>query len=96
MFQLENFRELCIMTLQGRIYWGGGKGGGRVPPIIFLIFVLQNVTKLVLHFTLAAISICPGNKSWSIYELLPNCTSVLSDCHFGFELKNSYYVIINI
>ena len=93
---VRKFQRIMYHDTAGAYLLGGGKGGGRVPPIIFLIFVLQNVTKLVLHFTLAAISICPGNKSWSIYELLPNCTSVLSDCHFGFELKNSYYVIINI
>ena len=48
------------------------------PPIIFLIFVLQNITKLVLQFTFAAISICPGNKTWSIYELPPDCTLLFS------------------
>ena len=66
------------------------------PQKVFLIFVLQNITKLVLHFTFAAISIWLGNKSWSIYELLPDCTSVLPGFHFGFELKNNYYVIVNI
>ena len=79
---------------QGRIYWGAQ--GVRVPPIIFLIFVLQNVTKLVLHFTFVAISICIGNKSWSVYELPPNRISFLPCFPFGFELKNNYYVIINI
>ena len=63
---------------------------------VFLIFVLKNVTKLVLHFTFAAISIWIGNKSRSIYELLPDCTSVLPGFHFGFELKNNYDVIVNI
>ena len=66
------------------------------PPIIFLIFVLQNVAKLVLHFTFTAISICPGNKSWSIYELPPDWALFLPGFHFGFELKNNYCVIINI
>ena len=47
-------------------------------PIIFLIFVLQNVTILVLHFTFVVISICPGNKSWSIYELPPYCALLFS------------------
>ena len=57
---------------------GGGGAGGPGPPIIFLIFVLQNVTKLVLHFTFAAISIYAGNKSWSIYELPPDCALLFS------------------
>ena len=77
-------------------YLLGEAKGARGPPIIFLIFVLQNVTKLVLHFTFAAISICPGNKSWSIYELPPDSTSVLCGFRFGFVLKNNYYVFINI
>ena len=40
----------------------GEPGGPGLPLIIFLIFVLQNVTKLVLRVAFAAISICPGNK----------------------------------
>ena len=68
---------LRCLQFQGRIYWEGGRGPGPTP-IIFLIFVLQNVTKLFLHFTFAVISICPGNKSWSIYELPPDCTLLFS------------------
>ena len=77
-------------------YLLGEAKGAWGPPIIFLIFVLQNVTKLVLHFTFAAISLCPVNKSWSIYELPPDTTSVLCGFRFGFVLKNNYYVFINI
>ena len=76
---------------QGPIYLGGP--GVPRPPNNFSDFVLQNVTKLVLHFTFAAIPICPGNKLWSIYELLPDCTSALPGFHFGFELKNNYVII---
>ena len=66
-----------------------GMPGGPGPQKFFLIFALQNVTKLALHFTYVAISISPSKKSWSIYELPPDCTPVLPSFHFGFELKNN-------
>ena len=70
---------LRCLQFQGHIYWGGKGAGEPSPtPIIFLILFCKNVTKLFLHFTFAAISICPGNKSWSIYELPPDCTLLFS------------------
>ena len=55
-----SFRALYIISV---VYLLEGEPGGPgLPLIIFLIFVLQNVTKLVLRVAFAAISICPGNK----------------------------------
>ena len=81
---------LRCLQFQGHIYWGGA-GEPSPTPIIFLIFVLQNVTKLFLHFTFAAISICPGNKSWSIYELPPDCILLFS---LVFTLVLNWKIII--
>ena len=83
--------EPSVRRLPYRGLSTGGDQGGRAPAIIFLIFVLQNVTKLVLDFTFAAISICPGNKSWSIYELPPDCTLLSS---LVFTLVLNWKIII--
>ena len=60
---LYKYNLVCtLLQRQGRIYWGGGAVGPGTSPINFLIFVLENVTKLVLYFTFVAISICPGTN----------------------------------
>ena len=92
-FRKEEFWDYCLI-IQGHIYWG--RSGGPAPPpsspIIFLIFVLQNVTKLVLHFTFVAIS----SAQLTNHGRFMSCHLTAQFCfHFGFELKNNY-VVINI
>ena len=60
-----------LVLFQRRIYWGG-RGPGA---------------ELVLHFPFAAISICPGKKSWSIYELPPDCALILFSLVFTLVLN---------
>ena len=56
------FSFRALYSISAAYLLEGQPGGPGLRLIIFLIFVLQNVTKLVLRFTFAAISICPCNK----------------------------------
>ena len=94
-FERKNFGIIALL-FRG-ISTGGGQGAPPPPippssPIIFLIFVLQNVTKLVLHFTFVAISSAQATN----HGRFMSCHLTAQFCfHFGFELKNNY-VVINI
>ena len=84
------------LSIQGRIYWGARRARHRLPNN-FSDFCFTNCNK-----TCSALPLCchlhlPKQKImvdlWAATWLR---TSVFPGFHFGFELKNSYYVIKNI